>query len=97
MADGLKSSRERYHLNAPGDFYVERDMCIICRAPEHAAPELMAFFENPDGSSRRDDSRGVGGQRVIRPSCRSWTMLAESVSDRYSRVCTMRTSDRFGS
>ena len=53
MTDGIKSSRERYHLNALGNFYVERDMCIICCAPEHAAPELMGFFDDPDGSNAR--------------------------------------------
>ena len=39
------SPRERHELNAPGDFYVEREMCITCRAPEHAAPELMGFVD----------------------------------------------------
>jgi hypothetical protein len=53
MTDGIRSPRTRYHLNAPGDFYVERDMCIICCAPEHAAPELMGFFDDPDGSNAR--------------------------------------------
>jgi hypothetical protein len=45
--------KERYHLNAPGDFYVVQDECIICCAPEHAAPDLMGFFVDPDGSHRR--------------------------------------------
>jgi hypothetical protein len=53
MANDSMPRRDRYHLNAPGAFYVERDMCIICRAPEHAAPELMGFFEDPEGSSAR--------------------------------------------
>ncbi len=44
--------KQRYHLNAPGDFYVENGMCIICCAPEHAAPELMGFFSDPDGSNQ---------------------------------------------
>jgi hypothetical protein len=48
----MKAHKERYSLNAPGDFYVERDMCIICRAPEHAAPTLMGFFDGTDGSAR---------------------------------------------
>jgi hypothetical protein len=29
--------------NAPGPFYVGRDECISCLAPEHEAPDLMAF------------------------------------------------------
>jgi hypothetical protein len=45
--------RDRYPLNAPGDFYVERDRCIICVAPEREAPELMAPFEDPDGTDRQ--------------------------------------------
>jgi len=35
-------SRRAYPLNAPGDFYVEDQMCIACAAPEHEAPDLMA-------------------------------------------------------
>jgi hypothetical protein len=32
----------RFPLNAPGDFYVADGLCIICGAPEDAAPDLMA-------------------------------------------------------
>jgi hypothetical protein len=45
--------KERYHRNVPGDFYVENGMCITCCAPEYAAPELMGFFSDPDGSDKR--------------------------------------------
>jgi hypothetical protein len=45
--------KERYPLNAPGEFYVENGMCITCCAPEHAAPDLMGFFVDPDGSNRQ--------------------------------------------
>ncbi len=31
--------------NVPGPFYVSRDECMACGAPEHEAPELMAFDE----------------------------------------------------
>lgn len=37
--------RERTPLNAEGDFYVEKDTCITCAAPEHEAPELMSHDE----------------------------------------------------
>ena len=37
---------DRYDENAPGDFYVEKDFCIICRLPEHEAPELMGFSDS---------------------------------------------------
>ena len=47
-----KKAKDRYPLNADGDFYVENGMCIICCAPEHAAPALMGFFSDPDGSNR---------------------------------------------
>lgn len=33
----------RQHGSAPGLFWVERDMCIGCGAPEAAAPDLIAF------------------------------------------------------
>ena len=43
----------RYPENAPGPFYVERDLCLICKAPEHEAPDLMGFFDG--------DQIGVAG------------------------------------
>jgi hypothetical protein len=36
------STRKAFHRNAPGDFYVEDQCCIVCRAPEQQAPELMS-------------------------------------------------------
>jgi hypothetical protein len=35
--------RERYPQNAEGDFYVEKDLCMMCMMPEVEAPELMDF------------------------------------------------------
>ena len=40
-----KIERERAPLNAEGDFYVEKDVCLACMAPEYEAPELMAYDE----------------------------------------------------
>ena len=45
--------RTRYPQNVPGPFYVENDLCLICMAPEHEAPDLMAFFDG--------DQSGAGG------------------------------------
>lgn len=39
----MMSKRKRTPLNAEGDFYVEKDMCIACMAPEDAAPDLMGY------------------------------------------------------
>lgn len=36
----MKASTPR---NAPGDFYVAKDLCIACGAPEAEAPTLMDF------------------------------------------------------
>jgi hypothetical protein len=36
---------KRTPLNAKGDFYVEKDTCLICMAPEHEAPGLMGYDE----------------------------------------------------
>ena len=41
----LRHPEEPTPLNAPGPFYVVRDECIACHAPEAEAPELMAFDE----------------------------------------------------
>ena len=43
---------ESYPENAPGEFYVEEDLCITCRAPESVAPELIGFQEDPSGTNR---------------------------------------------
>jgi hypothetical protein len=48
----VPSQRERFRLNAAGDFYVENGQCITCLAPEHAAPALMGFHKDPTGSNR---------------------------------------------
>lgn len=40
-----KTKFERTPLNAEGDFYVMKDTCITCLAPEHEAPELMGLDE----------------------------------------------------
>ena len=40
-----------YPQNAPGPFYVECDMCIVCRAPEAVAPDLVGFYEAAPGSN----------------------------------------------
>lgn len=42
--------RDRYPENAAGPFYVERDLCLICRAPEHEAPELLGFVDADEHS-----------------------------------------------
>lgn len=36
---------ERTPLNVKGDFYVEKDTCLECMAPESEAPELMGYDE----------------------------------------------------
>jgi hypothetical protein len=38
--------KEATPSNAPGDFYVAKDECITCGAPEAEAPDLMAFDES---------------------------------------------------
>jgi hypothetical protein len=35
--------KEPTPLNVPGDFYVAKDECITCMAPEAEAPNLMEF------------------------------------------------------
>ena len=37
------TKREKTPLNAKGDFYVEKDMCLACMAPEYSAPDLMGY------------------------------------------------------
>ena len=44
---------ESYLENAPGAFYVEKDLCITCRAPEAVAPNLIGFHEDQSDSNVR--------------------------------------------
>src|SRR6476469_4734153 len=41
----VRMPEDRTPLNAPGPFYVAKDQCIACRAPEAEAPSLMAYDE----------------------------------------------------
>lgn len=40
------SERQRYPENAPGHFYVEADLCILCGTPAVTAPNLVQMTEN---------------------------------------------------
>jgi hypothetical protein len=42
---------ESYPENTPGAFYVQKDLCITCRAPESVAPDLIGFYEDPSGTN----------------------------------------------
>jgi hypothetical protein len=35
-------SKPRHHMNVEGDFYVEKDACTLCGAPETEAMSLMS-------------------------------------------------------
>jgi hypothetical protein len=45
MNETKPDKRERYSLNADGDFHAVKDICITCMMPEDRAPELMGFDE----------------------------------------------------
>ena len=40
------SSPKAYPENAPGPFYVEDDLCILCGIPESVAPNLVSMSRN---------------------------------------------------
>ena len=42
----MQITHQKHALNAPGDFYVEDDMCLACTAPEHEAPGLMSHCDD---------------------------------------------------
>ena len=44
---------DAYPKNAAGPFYVVNDECIICRAPESVAPDLIGFHEDASGDVKR--------------------------------------------
>jgi hypothetical protein len=44
---------EAFDKNAPGDFSVEKDMCISCGTPQSAAPDLIEFSEDDPAARGR--------------------------------------------
>ena len=59
-----------YEENAPGDFYVEKDLCITCRAPENVAPGLIGYC---------DDISGAKGHCYFRKQPETEQEIAEAV------------------
>jgi hypothetical protein len=47
-------TEDRTPKNAPGPFYVAKDECIACRAPEVEARGLMSFDDDHDSCSLND-------------------------------------------
>lgn len=39
-----------YRLNAPGPFYSVNAGCVVCLAPQAAAPALMQCYDDPSGT-----------------------------------------------
>jgi hypothetical protein len=67
-----KTQFERTPLNAEGDFYVVKDMCITCMAPHHEAPELMGMDEETGCYFRRQPQTAEELERAVeavRVSC----------------------------
>jgi ferredoxin len=63
---------ERTPLNAEGDFYVVKDMCITCMAPHHEAPELMGMDEETGCYFRRQPQTAEeleSAVEAVRVSC----------------------------
>ena len=55
--ENYQTKHERTPLNAEGDFYVEKDMCLACMAPEYEAPELMGYDEQTGCYFRRQPGK----------------------------------------
>jgi|SRR5438876_1069229 len=48
----MERKPEPYPENAPGPFYVEKDLCLMCCVPQIEAPELIGFHEDPSGTHK---------------------------------------------
>jgi len=60
-------AEERTPKNAPGPFYVAKDQCITCMAPEAEAPMLMGFDEDaPSCYFRRQPETAEEVYRAMR-------------------------------
>lgn len=64
-----KTKFERTPLNAEGDFYVEKDTCLTCLAPEQEAPELMALDEATGCYFRRQPQTPEEIEHAIEAVC----------------------------
>jgi hypothetical protein len=60
-----------YPKNAPGPFYVEDGSCVICEAPYHEAPDMMAHDEEGGGHCyfRRQPETPEEVERAISACC----------------------------
>ena len=50
---GVRRAYKPHRLNAAGPFYSVRDGCIVCLAPQAAAPHVMGFYRDPSGTHAR--------------------------------------------
>jgi hypothetical protein len=41
----MSAKYEPHLMNAPGPFYVENHLCLICMLPQTEAPDLMGFVD----------------------------------------------------
>jgi hypothetical protein len=74
--------REATPQNAPGDFYVAKDRCITCGAPEAEAPALMGFDDAAQSCYfRRQPATPAEVEQAIRAV---WVSCCEAV--RYQGV-----------
>ena len=64
-----KTKPERTPLNAEGDFYIEKDTCLTCLAPEHEAPELMGLDEATGCYFRRQPQTPEELEHAIEAVC----------------------------
>lgn len=60
----------RHPRNAPGPFYVEDEVCILCGAPSHEAPELMCSDDELDAAHscyfKRQPTNAAETARAVR-------------------------------
>src|SRR5215213_10239761 len=72
MGEQTDRRRRRTPLNAEGDFYVLKDLCFACLAPEDEAPELMGYDEETGCYFKRQPETPVEMGRAaeaVRFSC----------------------------
>jgi len=66
------AENSRFPKNVDGPFFVENGECIACRAPEHEAPDLMAFDEDAGHCYfEKQPSTPAEWERAIRAVCAS--------------------------
>jgi hypothetical protein len=87
-------SLDPHPSNAPGPFYVVREGCMACTAPEYEAPDLMAHVTEPYYHCyfKKQPSTAEEVERAIWASCCGAVRYASAEPDVIARLSQLESA-----